>query len=87
MRSGSLATSGARTKAEITVATNRPGKIRNARLARKCSGFGVCSKLCVTRKPLIAKNTNTPQSPRMDWLPVARISHSFFCVPSAIRNA
>src|SRR5690348_17023246 len=60
--------------------------MRNALLAKKCSGLGVCSKLCVTKKPLIAKNMNTPVRPRMHWLPVSRISHSRFCVPSAIRK-
>src|SRR5215831_10686044 len=60
--------------------------MRNARLARKRQGSPVSSKLCVTRKPLIAKNTKTPTSPKIDWLPVSRISHSWSCVPSAIKN-
>ena len=82
----SVVTSGANAKADSKVATKSPGKMRNARLARKRHGSPVSSKLCVTRKPLMAKKTKTPTRPRIDWLPVSQISGSWSCVPSAIRK-
>src|SRR5205814_9784067 len=82
----SVVTTGAKTQADSVVATNSPGKMRSARLARNRHASPVCSKLCVTRKPLIAKNTKTPTRPKIDWLPVNRISHSWSWVPSVIRK-
>src|SRR6266446_9270209 len=61
--------------------------MRSARLARKRSGEPVASKLCVTRKPLITKNTKTPTTPSTDWPPVISISGSLSWRPWLRRKA